>query len=55
MGHGPAQASTACGRLPASAVSLESGAAARLKTFSIAGEAEPLAAALAALTGHAHP
>jgi uncharacterized protein YggU (UPF0235/DUF167 family) len=41
--------------LPASAVSLESGAAARLKTFSIAGAAEPLAAALAALTGHAHP
>jgi uncharacterized protein len=41
--------------LPASAVSLESGAAGRLKTFSIAGEAEPLAAALAALTGHAHP
>ena len=41
--------------LPASAVSLESGAAARLKIFSIAGAAEPLAAALAALTGHAHP
>jgi len=41
--------------LPASAVSLESGAAARLKTFSIAGAAEPLGAALAALTGHAHP
>ena len=42
-------------RLPASAVSLESGATARLKTFSIAGEAEPLAARLAALTGHPHP
>ena len=41
--------------LPASAVSLESGAPARLKTFSIAGEAEPLAARLAAMTGHAHP
>ena len=41
--------------LPASAVSLESGATARLKTFSIAGAAEPLAAALAAMTGHAHP
>ena len=37
--------------LPASAVSLEAGATARLKTFLIAGEAEPLAAALAALTG----
>ena len=36
---------------PASAVSLEAGAAARLKTFLIAGEAEPLAAALATLTG----
>ncbi len=41
--------------LAASAVSLESGATARLKTFSIAGEAEPLAARLAALTGHPHP
>ena len=41
--------------LPASAVSLESGATARLKTFSIAGAAEPLAATLAAMTGHAHP
>ena len=41
--------------LPASAVSLESGATARLKTFSIAGEAGPLAARLAALTGHPHP
>ena len=38
-------------RLPASAVSLEAGATARLKTFLIAGEAEALAAALAALTG----
>ena len=38
-------------RLPASAVSLETGATARLKTFLIAGEAEPLAAKLAALTG----
>lgn len=36
---------------PASAVSLEAGATARLKVFLIAGEAEPLAAALAALTG----
>ena len=41
--------------LPASAVSLESGATTRLKTFSIAGEAGPLAARLAALTGHPHP
>ena len=41
--------------LPASAVSLESGAMARMKTFSIAGVAEPLAATLAAMTGHAHP
>ena len=41
--------------LPASAVSLESGATARMKTFSIAGAAEPLAATLAAMTGHAHP
>jgi uncharacterized protein (TIGR00251 family) len=40
-------------RLPASAVSLEAGATARLKTILIAGEAEPLAAALAALTGQA--
>jgi uncharacterized protein len=41
--------------LAASAVSLEAGATARLKTFSIAGEAGPLAARLAALTGHPHP
>jgi uncharacterized protein YggU (UPF0235/DUF167 family) len=41
--------------LPASAVNLETGATARLKTFLIAGEAEPLAARLAALTGHPHP
>ena len=41
--------------LSASAVSLESGVTARLKTFSIAGEAEFLAARLAALTGHPHP
>ena len=41
--------------LSASAVSLQTGATARLKTFSIAGEAEPLAARLAALTGHSHP
>ncbi len=41
--------------LPASAVRLEAGATARLKTFSIAGEAEPLAAELAAITGQAHP
>ncbi|NBJ10363.1 DUF167 family protein [Microvirga arsenatis] len=38
-------------RLPASAVRLEAGAAARLKTFAIAGESEALASALAALTG----
>jgi uncharacterized protein YggU (UPF0235/DUF167 family) len=41
--------------LPASAVRLEAGPTARLKTFLIAGEAEPLASQLAALTGHAHP
>ena len=38
-------------RLPASAVRLEAGATARLKTFAIAGEGEALASALAALTG----
>ncbi|MBL0404772.1 DUF167 domain-containing protein [Microvirga aerilata] len=37
--------------LPASAVSLEAGATARLKTFLIMGEPERLAAALAKLTG----
>ncbi|WP_230530433.1 DUF167 family protein [Microvirga roseola] len=42
-------------KVPASAVSLETGATARLKTFSIAGEAEALAAALAALTGRTNP
>ena len=41
--------------LPASAVRLEAGAGARLKTFSIAGEAKALAARLAALTGHEPP
>lgn len=38
-------------RLPASAVSLEAGATARLKTFLIAGEGEALARDIAALTG----
>jgi len=42
-------------RLPASAVRLEAGATARLKTFAIAGEAEALAAGLAALTGRTDP
>jgi uncharacterized protein len=46
-------------RLPASAVALETGATAQLKTFSIAGEPEGLAAALtaalAALTGRPDP
>jgi hypothetical protein len=37
--------------LPASAVTLEAGATARLKTFLIAGEGEALARAIAALTG----
>ncbi|HZH53920.1 MAG TPA: DUF167 family protein [Microvirga sp.] len=37
--------------LPASAVSLEAGATARLKTFLIAGDAEALAGQLALLTG----
>jgi uncharacterized protein YggU (UPF0235/DUF167 family) len=41
--------------LPASAVRLEAGATARLKTFLIAGEAEALAAELAALTGRTSP
>jgi uncharacterized protein len=38
---------------PASAVRLEAGATARIKTFSIAGEGKPLAQALADLTGQA--
>lgn len=38
-------------RLPASAVSLEAGATARLKTFLIAGDAASIAAQLALLTG----
>lgn len=38
-------------RLPASAVSLEAGATARLKTFLIAGDATSIAAKLALLTG----
>ena len=38
-------------RLPASAVSLETGATARLKTFLIAGDAAAIAAQLALLTG----
>jgi len=38
-------------RRPASAVSLEAGATARLKTFFIAGEGEALARDMAALTG----
>ena len=38
-------------RLPASVVSLEAGATARLKTFLISGEGEALASALAAVTG----
>ena len=42
-------------RVPASAVSLEAGATARLKTFHIAGEGEKLSAALAALTGRDIP
>ncbi len=40
---------------PASAVRLETGAAARLKTFLISGEGDRLAAALAALTGRDTP
>ncbi len=42
-------------KLPASAVSLEVGATARLKTFAISGEGEALAKSLAALTGRQHP
>jgi uncharacterized protein YggU (UPF0235/DUF167 family) len=38
-------------RVPASAVSLEAGATARLKTFLIAGDAQALAGQLALLTG----
>ena len=38
-------------RLPASAVSLEAGATARLKTFLIAGDARAIARQLALLTG----
>jgi len=38
-------------KLPASAVSLEAGATARLKTFVISGEGDALAEALAAVTG----
>jgi uncharacterized protein YggU (UPF0235/DUF167 family) len=41
--------------LPASAVSLEAGATARLKTFLISGEGDRLAAALSALTGRENP
>ncbi|MEE1610724.1 DUF167 family protein [Microvirga sp. CF3016] len=40
---------------PASAVSLETGATARLKTFLVSGEGDRLAAALAALTGRNTP
>jgi uncharacterized protein YggU (UPF0235/DUF167 family) len=42
-------------RLPASAVSLEAGATARLKTFVISGDGEALASALAAVTGRREP
>jgi uncharacterized protein YggU (UPF0235/DUF167 family) len=42
-------------RVPASAVSLEAGAAARLKTFLISGEGDRIAATLAALTGRESP
>ncbi|MGF9756244.1 DUF167 family protein [Microvirga sp. 0TCS3.31] len=42
-------------RLPASAVSLEAGATARLKTFVISGDGEALASALAAITGRQDP
>ena len=41
--------------LPASAVTLEAGATARLKTFLVAGEPEKLASALAELTGRTRP
>jgi uncharacterized protein YggU (UPF0235/DUF167 family) len=40
---------------PASTIRLEAGATARLKTFLIAGEGEPLAQALTDLTGQAQP
>ena len=40
---------------PVSAVSLEAGATARLKTFLVAGEPEKLASALAELTERTHP
>jgi uncharacterized protein len=42
-------------RLPASAVRLEAGATAQLKTFVISGEGEALASALAAVTGRRDP
>ena len=42
-------------KIPASAVSLEAGATARLKTFLISGEGDRLAAALDALTGRKSP
>lgn len=42
-------------KCPASAVSLETGATARLKTFRVSGEGDRLAAALAALTGRNTP
>ena len=42
-------------KVPASAVSLEAGATARLKIFSISGEGGMLAAALAKLTGRESP
>lgn len=42
-------------KLPASAVSLEAGATARLKTFVISGEGDALAEALAAVTGRESP
>ena len=42
-------------KVPASAVSLEAGATARLKTFLISGEGGRIAAALAALTGRDNP
>ncbi|WP_262298581.1 DUF167 family protein [Microvirga sesbaniae] len=42
-------------KVPASAVSLETGATARLKTFLISGQGEELSAALAALTGRDIP
>ena len=42
-------------KLPASAVSLEAGASARLKTFVISGEGNALAETLAAVTGRESP